>query len=166
MRNLFFKCFKEHAISLPFKEFIAPRFPTLWLGMALLLSLGTSAQAQQGNQTINSTDYVIAAQEANSQVWQNVVPLMTNQQGVVSYRTNSYTELATGLNHLVNGQWIASSESIQVTAGGGAATNGQHQAYFAADINASNAVEIMTPDSLQLNTHIMGLTYYDSATGS
>ena len=136
------------------------------LAAALLFSTRAFAQTQQGNQTINSTDYAISAQGANSQVWQSVVPSFTNQQGQVTYQTNSSTELATGLNFLSNGQWVASSEDIQISAGGGAATNGQHQVNFVANINASNAVQITTPEGLQLKSQILGLSFYDSATGS
>jgi RHS repeat-associated protein len=135
------------------------------LAAVLLHSVVAFGQSLQVTQTTNATDYAISEQGANYQVRQNTVP-WTNQDGQASYQTNSYTELATGLNHLVNGQWVASSEDIQITAGGGAATNGQHQVYFAADINASNAVQIITPDGLQFNTHIMGLSYYDASTGS
>ena len=106
-------------------------------------------------------------QGANSQVWQSVVPSFTNQQGQVVYHTNSYTELCTGLNHLnsANHQWMPSSEDIQITAGGGAAINGQHQVYFSANINASNAVEIVTPDGVDLRSHILGIAYFDTTTG-
>jgi hypothetical protein len=45
-------------------------------------------------------------------------------------------------------------------------SNGQHRVNFAANINSSNAVQITTPDGLQLNTHVMGLSFYDSSTGS
>ncbi len=88
----------------------------------------------------NSAKLAECACGLNYRIWQNVGPSLTNRQSQVIYRTNSYTELSTGLKHLVNGQWVASSESIQITTGGGAATNDQHQVYFAADINASNAV--------------------------
>ena len=136
------------------------------LAAVLLLSAGASAQVQQRNQTVSSAAYAIAAQGANSQVWQSVVPSFTNESGQVAYRINSYTELATGLNHLVNGQWVPSSENIEITAGGGAATNGQHQVCFAANINTADAVEIALPEGDRLKTHIMGLSYFDSATGS
>jgi hypothetical protein len=118
------------------------------------------------NSVVTSTNFQIVAVAANSQIWQNVVPGFTNQSGQVTYLTNSYTELATGLNHLVDGHWVPSSEDIQITVGGGVATNGQHQVGFAANINESNAVEIVTPDGQDLRTHIMGMSYYDSATGS
>ncbi|HXD00550.1 MAG TPA: Ig-like domain-containing protein [Verrucomicrobiae bacterium] len=142
-----------------------------WLGALFLLSLGAAAQAQQGLQDTNSVDtnstnYVVADIGGNYRVWQQTVPAFTNESGQVIFRTNSYQEIATGLNFLSNGVFVASSENIEITSGGGAATNGQHQVYFAANINASNAVQITTPDGLQLNTHIMGLSYYDSGTGS
>jgi hypothetical protein len=142
-----------------------------WLGTLFLFSLGASAQAQQGLQDTNavaaaSTNYIVADIGGNYRVWQQAVPAFTNESGQVTYRTNGYTELATGMNFLSNGQWVASSENIEITAGGGIATNGQHQVNFAANINTSNAIQITTPDGLQLNTHVMGLAYFDSATGS
>jgi hypothetical protein len=140
-------------------------------GALFLFWFGASAVAQQGLQdtnvvATNSTNYVVADIGGNYRVWQQAVPVFTNQSGQVAYGTNSYTELATGMNFLSNGQWVASSENIQITAGGGAATNGQHQVNFAANINASNAVQIITPDGFQLNSHILGMAYYDSTSGS
>ena len=141
----------------------------LILGITFLWFLAR-AQAQQGpaNFTTNapSTDYTIVSQGANNQVWKHAVPVATNQQGQVAYRIDEYTEVATGLNHLVNGQWMPSSENITVTATGGVATNGQHQVGFATDINTSNAVEIITPDGVDLRTHIMGMSYFEPSTGS
>jgi RHS repeat-associated protein len=141
------------------------------LGAVVMLPLGALAQAQQGIQAANSVDtnsasYTVTDLGGSYRVWQNVVPSPADQSGQVAYQTNSFTELATGMNYMDNGQWMESSENIQITAEGGAATNGQHQVEFAADINTSNAVLIITPDHLQLKTHIMGLSYYDSGTGS
>ena len=138
-----------------------------WL-LAAVLSHPSRASAQllQVEQTTNSAEYVIADVNGNSRVLQSTVPVFTNELGQVSYQTNSYTELATGMNYLSNGKWVPASDVIQITQGGGAATNGQHQVFFAANINASNALQTITPDDLQLNSHIMGLSYYDTATGS
>ena len=141
-----------------------------WRTPAVFLALlPFCATAQSGNiaaANIAATNYAVVAQGPNSRVWATSVASVTNGSGRVIYHTNSYTEIASGLNHLVNGQWMAASENIQITSAGGAATNGQHQVYFAADINASNAVQIVTPEGDQLNTHIMGLSYYDAGTGS
>ena len=133
------------------------------LGASALVPLSGVAQDQQRVQT---ADYTIVSRSANSQVWQRAVPIATNQQGQVAYITNKYTEVGTGINHLVNGQWVPSSENITVTPTGGAATNGQHQVGFATDINTSNAVEIITPDGVDLRTHIMGMSYFEPSTGS
>jgi hypothetical protein len=42
------------------------------------------------------------------------VSVVTNGARVF-YQTNSYTEIATGLNHLVRDQWVPSSEQIDIT---------------------------------------------------
>ena len=133
------------------------------LGICTLLPLFGSAQPQQGAQ---NADYGIVSRSANSQIWQQVVPLATNQQGQVAYRTNSYREMASGLNHVANGAWVPSSDEITITQAGGMVTNCVHAVSFAANINISNAVEILTPDGKELQTHILGLSYFDSSTGS
>jgi hypothetical protein len=141
-----------------------------------LLPLCVTAQLAQGIQATSvvgansiaaaSTDYAVSGIGPNYRVWTMATPEMTNDQGKVIYKTNSYTELATGMYHLVNGQWVESSENIEITPDGGVATNGQHQVGFSANINTPDAVEIITPDGQQLKTHIMGLSYYDADTGS
>jgi hypothetical protein len=171
MMILLFKWLKRHRISMSIECFPGPRIAGCWLGAALLIPLGAPAQAQQGLQdtnavAANSTNYIVANIGGDYRVWQKVVPAFTNEQGQAISRTNSYTELATGMNFLSNGIFVPSSENIQITAGGGAATNGQHQVNFAANINAANAVQITTPDNLQLNTHILGMSFYDSSSGS
>ena len=82
------------------------------------------------------------------------------------YTTNTVTELASGINFPFNGVWTPSTENIQITAYGGAATNGQHQVNFAANINTSNAVQITTAEGLGLKATILGMSYYDSSTGN
>ena len=143
----------------------------LSLSGLFLLPPGAYAQGQTGLQASAipdkvSTNYSVVFRGANSRVWQQVVPRATNQQGRVAYQTNSYTELATGMNHLVNGQWVPSSDEITITRAGGMVTNCIHAVSFAANINISNAVEILTPDGKELRTHILGLSYYDASTGS
>jgi Concanavalin A-like lectin/glucanases superfamily/Bacterial TSP3 repeat len=140
------------------------------LTTAMLLSQLT-VFGQLGNQTSGigsnlSTNFAIVSAGGNFRIWQSTVPISTNESGQVIDRTNSYTELSSGMNYLSNGLWVSASENIQITANGGAATNGQHQVAFAADINTPNAVQITTPDGLQLQTHILGLSYLDTASGS
>lgn len=149
------------------KKWILSRFVVC--ALSFLGANAVRCQTVNTTQTTSSasppddSQYTIVAQDANSRVWQRVLPIGTNDQGQVKYITNSYTEISSGLNHLVNGQWVQSSDNIQVTPGGGVATNGQHQVGFAANINTSNAVEIITADNLELKTHILGLSYFDTS---
>jgi archaellum component FlaF (FlaF/FlaG flagellin family) len=140
----------------------------LCLGSAGLLSAqSVSGQQQVSQATLSTTtsdaivSYQIGDQEANQRVWQKIVQ-QTDEQGNTSYQTNNaYTELATGLNHLVNGQWVESSEKIDILPNGTAATtNGQHQAYFPGNIYQGQ-IELVTPDGLQLFSQPLALTYFD-----
>ena len=136
--------------------------------LSIVLLVGTSyfCEAQTiGNQQTQvtvpaATPYAITAQDANSRVWQSKDYQISPSGGVIT-NTHSYTELASGLNHQVNGQWVASSEMIQILPNGTAvATNGQHQAYFPGDIG-QGTLKLVTPDGQNLISQPLGLFYFD-----
>jgi len=109
------------------------------------------------------TPYSVVQQDANSQVWERTVYEL-GPSGEAIPTKHSYTELATGLNHLVNGQWVASKAEIDLSPDGNsaAATNGQHQAYFPGDI-AQGVIELDTPDGLKLQSRPIALSYDDGS---
>src|SRR5579862_2786657 len=136
---------------------------------AVLLLTASALQAQTPNQaalSVNSPpiNYVIGQQGANSQVWQKVVRSVDTQGNTVYQTNQAYVELATGLNHLVNGQWVASKEKIDISPDGGSAsaTNGQHQVYFPGDIYNGN-IKLITPDGQSLQSQPIGLAYFDGS---
>ena len=97
-------------------------------------------------------------------VWET---LTVDDQG----RTNlsSYTELATGLNHLnpATGLWEESQAQFHITENGyAAATNGQHFALLAPNINSAGSVTLLTPDGYQFVSNPMALSFFDTATGT
>jgi archaellum component FlaF (FlaF/FlaG flagellin family) len=109
-----------------------------FITVALLLGICGVCEAQQSTTDQSSipspTPYSIVANDANSRIWERTV-YEQGPDGQVVATTHSYTELATGLNHLVNGQWVPSKEEIDILPDGtAAATNGQHQVYFPSDI--------------------------------
>jgi hypothetical protein len=136
------------------KQSIIRPLPTTCRALAALAVFAPLAQHAQ--QTDPAT-YSIVQNGPHSRVWQRVS---------AQSKTTSYTELATGLNHLVNGQWVESSETIQITPDGAAATNGQHQVYFPANINTSGGIHLVTPDGQDMRSDIVGLAYFDSATSN
>jgi hypothetical protein len=121
----------------------------------------TTVATNPASQTI-VVGYQTGEQGANQNIWQKIVQ-QTDEQGNVTYQTNNaYTELATGLNHLVNGQWVESKEEVDISADGNSAlaTNGQHQAYFPGDIY-SGQIKLVMPDGKHLFSRPAGLSYFD-----
>jgi hypothetical protein len=86
----------------------------------------------------------------------------TNAAGRVLARTNSYTELATGLHYLLDGHWTETREEIALLPGGfgAAATNGLHQLYLPADIY-QGVIETVAPDGQRLRSRPLAITYFD-----
>ncbi|HLX70602.1 MAG TPA: hypothetical protein VKV04_13330 [Verrucomicrobiae bacterium] len=133
-----------------------------------VLLAASTLQAQTLNQATTNpsalpdpTPYTVVSQGANHQVWQSQT---YNQapNGKIVTNILQYTELATGLNHLVNGQWVASSEEIDIAPDGSSAwaTNGQHRVYFPGDIY-NGEIELVTPDGKTLQSQPIGLSYFD-----
>jgi hypothetical protein len=64
--------------------------------------------------------------------------------------TNSYTEVATGLNYLTaSNQWAAASDEIDLVGSGGAeAVRGQHKVFFPPDI-CDGKIVLTMPDGFR-----------------
>ena len=77
-----------------------------------------------------ASDYVCVERGPHSKVWQRAV-LHTNQSGVVRTNLQSYTELATGLCHLQDGQYVDSVEQIDAVADGAKAIQCRHRVHWA-----------------------------------
>jgi len=135
-------------------------------GLALCAALIARAQpAPPGAGQTNlppDTDYAPVSVSANSRVMQRVTYQLGPSGQVVS-RVHSYTELATGLNHLVNGAWVPSSDQISLTPSGpaaAAATNGQHQVFFPEDIY-EGVITCIASDGLQMQSRPLCIAYFD-----
>lgn len=104
---------------------------------------------------------------ANHRVLQRSATI-TNSQGKVSIKTNSYTEVSSGMHRkLASGKWVETSPNIEITPTGAAALNGPHLVEFAANINTAGAVHIKdlkTPNGAEFRSGPVGLAYYDPST--
>jgi len=128
---------------------------------SLFLTATSLPASDAGQPTKQNVTYQVAGRDANSQVLRRV-DYETLPSGKKVPHVHEYTELATGLNHLVDGQWVASKEEIDLSPDGNsaAATNGQHQVYFPGDI-AQGVIELDTPDGKQLQSRPIALSYDD-----
>lgn len=73
------------------------------------------------------TPWLITSRGPNENILQQT-NYEVSPSGEVVARLNTYKAIATGLNHWSNGQWIPSSQTIDILANGSAeAIQGQHQ---------------------------------------
>lgn len=86
--------------------------------------------------------------------------------GNLVIQTNSYVEIANGLNYLSEkGEWLSSEESFEVVPGAALAWKGQQRVSFASNLNQEGSVQVRLPDQRLLVSHIYGLAYYDMTSG-
>jgi hypothetical protein len=114
----------------------------------------------QGTVSGRDTPWSVTAREANQRTWQQT-PYETTPDGWQIPRLHKITELATGLHFWENGQWTESKEEIEVLPDGTAkAVQGQHKAYFPADIY-QGVIRLVTPDGKLLESRPLGISYDD-----
>jgi hypothetical protein len=117
-------------------------------------------QTAQRATAASPTPFSIIQRSANSRVWEQTTYELSSSGQVIPH-VHHYTELASGLCYQQNGQWMDSQEQINILPdGSAAATNGQYQAYFPADIY-NGIIKLVTPDGLQLQSQPLGLSYDD-----
>jgi hypothetical protein len=87
--------------------------------------------------------------------------------GDVASRQHRYIEVGTGLNYRdQSGKHQESKDLIELSPDGGAeARQGAYKVRFAPNINSVGAVTTTTPSNRAFKTHILGLYYYDAASG-
>ena len=106
------------------------------------------------------TPYQVVNRGASFNVWQRT-EYGKAPSGAIVPHVHSYTELASGLNYRQKNQWTPASDEIDIQPDGtAAAIQGQHQAYFPADIY-EGTIRNITPDGLQLQSQPAALAYDD-----
>ena len=126
----------------------------------LLLFVGISAPAQiqvgPADSSVNvlaETPYSVAARDGNQKIWSKITWESNSLTRELIAKTNSFIELTTGAAHLVNGDWVDSSDQIEITKTGAQATNSQHQVSFLGNINSSSAIDLTLPEG---DKHLVG----------
>ena len=138
--------------------------PIAWLCVIPCCLLAISAAHAAGSNASGYSQTVIGRGPHHRALREVVVS--TNDLGTVTTTTNTYTELQTGLHYIQNGQWTETSEVIDVIEGGAEVNTGPHHVEFSANINSATGVKLITPDGKILESHILGLSFYDPTTGA
>ncbi len=152
-------------------------FMTVLLGCALSLSAVPALQAQvDENITASNLDsntkvvaqmpYEVTARDGNQRIWSKTTWESNSLTGELTAKTNSFIEMATASSHLVNGQWVNSSDRVEITRTGAEAKGSQHKVEFLGNINSPGAIRITLPEGdKHLVSTPIGLSYFDTATG-
>ena len=96
-------------------------------------------------------------------VWQFI-----DLEGNTVLSTNSYVELATGLNYFddTTGQWRPAKPEFELTRTGHfIARQTQHQLILSPELNQQGAVDLLAPDGVRLRSTILGLALVDPDRG-
>src|SRR5713226_7601513 len=144
-----------HRLASPDSTSLLMKTTILCLLSSLLATTGRALDAvPQDAKLADAPSFSIAERGPHHRLW-------TNSAG------GTYTELANGLHYLdQNGNWVESSEEIQIVNGYGLAQQGQHQVIFAPNANTVPAIDLLAPDgSIRLQSHVLGMAYYDAASG-
>ena len=96
-------------------------------------------------------------------VWQTVTET-TLPNGKTKNHTNSFVEVQTGMHYFEDGQWLESSEQIEVQGGKGVASHGQHKVVFSGKINTAHPIILTSPDGKVFKSRVLGLSLYDAKT--
>lgn len=133
----------------------------LLVGALLLAQLPATLHAA-GTQ---DSSHAIVERGPHHRVWERI-EYQATPWGVNVPRVHRYTELATGLHRLdEQGAWVDSSDEIEAVPGGAVARQGQTRVRFANNLATAGAIELLTPDGKRLRSHLLGISYFEPATG-
>jgi len=139
---------------------------TCWTNAQTISSSRSASSVKPGQTAPPATPYAVAERGANHRVWQRTT-YETTPDGKQILQIHKYMELATGLNFWDSNtkQWLESQEQIEAYPGGAVARQGQHKVIFANNLATVGAIDMQTPDGKRMRSHVLGLSYFDTASG-
>jgi hypothetical protein len=131
-------------------------------GVEALLQPTNSPSSAPPTSAPETSSAQVVERGPNYNLWTKVTLTNDNGFGVVERITNSFRELASGLNHLdSNGMWVASVPVIHIQQSGGAIADGApHTVYLPGDLY-SEAFELKMANGQVLKTRPVGLSLSD-----
>ena len=144
------------------------------LSLILCLLAKFPATAQLADSKISGVDSELlpvtkilqpAGKTADFQVWQRI-ETFRDTKGNTLIRTNpAYLEMQTGMHYQEDGDWKESRELIEGYPSGAIARYGGHKVIFSESFASPVVVDLETPDGKRLQSRVLGLSYFDQASG-
>ena len=91
-----------------------------------------------------------------------------DSSGALVPRTNSWTQMETGLNYFdeTTKAWTESREQIEITKNGAVALQGQHRAIFSSNVNdPEGALDLEIQGRVRLRSSVLAVGYFDPISG-
>lgn len=124
--------------------------------LVLTFTYGISAYGQPAD-----AGYSVASRGQHDRVWSKV-STKPNSDGVETFVTNSYVEVATSMHYWEDNEWKESRDVIELTPdGGAAAVYGPWKARFGGNLAGKQAITLLSPGGRSLETRPIGLFYHD-----
>ncbi len=139
-----------------------------YLGLIVFGAVSFSGLAQDTASRSNAmaqAGYRVVEKAQHHRTWSRIVTA-TDAQGATSTKTNTVTELISGMHRWTGTQWIEAKPEIAITTNGIVARGADHSASFSSNINSYAATKVRLPNGQILASHILGLAYHDRITGS
>lgn len=135
-------------------------------GIIVITSITIAVAAPQRANNHTAVPWHAAKRAAHETEWARTTLVTNPVSGKVRAHEHKYIELATGLNHQDRtGAFQTSSPNFEITPNGAEARQGQHQVFLGPDISSIGAVEIVTPDGINLKSAPLGIGYFDPTDG-
>lgn len=136
-------------------------------GFIFALTVPPLARSQESALRAAAPQWQAKNRSAHQTEWSSVRYRTNAGTGKITANTNSYIELASGLNYLdpATQKWVESKEEIEIVQGGAIARQGQHSVSFSANVNTAGGIQTTAADGKILRSHVLGLAYTDAASG-
>ena len=131
------------------------------------LANANPATAAADSTVLAQTPFAVGEQGAYFRNWSRTTTTLNNVRGDVLTTTNSYVEVADGLNFQdVKGNWQATREEFAATPDGGfAAPMGQYQLRVGKNLNTPAAITHKGADGIVLKSAPLAIGFYDPVSG-
>jgi hypothetical protein len=115
---------------------------------------------------IPGVNWSVTPMDGMSSRWEGTIPASYPATNAASWQTSQYFEVSPGLNYIDgSGLWQRSQDLIELQPdGSAAAVHGPHKLYVPPSI--LDAATLVTASNRVFQTKILGLVYYDAASGS
>jgi hypothetical protein len=144
------------------------------VSLIVFLTLSWPAEAQLAQSETDGVEIELypvsqmlqrAEKNADSQEWHRVDTFLDAKGDIVLKTNVAYIELQTGMHYLEEGHWKESRELIEAFPGGAIARHGGHKVIFAENFYSEVVIDLEMPDGKGLQSRVLGLSYFDAASG-